>query len=218
MNPYSTRFFRHYKNKPYRYVGLVRHSETLEEMALYETLYENQLGRMWVRPKEMFFEDVVIEGATRARFQPIQFTFKSYQQFNPELLHHFNIIYRDSFGFDIDEVKTFAKIQLHKEFYILLAYENEKPVGIKVGYKLDSGRFYSWIGAVIKEYQGLGVASELMRLQHQWCKNQGFKFIETRGRNTSKQMMTLNLACDFEIVGTLKDAKGLKILFEKRLV
>ena len=47
-------YYRHYKNKPYRAIGVVRHSETLEEMALYEALYPNDLGQMWVRPLEMF--------------------------------------------------------------------------------------------------------------------------------------------------------------------
>ena len=47
-------FYRHYKNKPYKVLGVVRHSETLEEMVYYEALYPNDLGRMWVRPKDMF--------------------------------------------------------------------------------------------------------------------------------------------------------------------
>jgi GNAT superfamily N-acetyltransferase len=218
MNPFKTRFFRHYKNKPYRYLGIVRHSETLEEMALYETLYENKLGKMWVRPKEMFFENIVLEGQSRARFQPIQFTFKSYAQFTPELLNQFKEIYRASFDAALDENKYLSKIELHKEFHILVAYDEKRPVGVKIGYRVDQARFYSWLGAVLPEYQGLGIASEMMRLQHQWCREQGIQFIETRTRNHFRQMISLNLAYGFEIVGTLKDAKGLKILLEKDIL
>jgi hypothetical protein len=61
--------FEHYKGKRYRYHGIVRHSETLEELVLYETLYENDLGKMWVRPKEMFFEEVEIDGRKQPRFR-----------------------------------------------------------------------------------------------------------------------------------------------------
>lgn len=61
-------YYRHYKNKPYRAIGIVRHSETLEEMALYEALYPNESGRMWVRPLAMFLEDVEIDGVRRPRF------------------------------------------------------------------------------------------------------------------------------------------------------
>ena len=61
--------YRHYKGKLYRLHGLVRHSETLEELVLYETLYENDLGRMWVRPKQMFCESIEIDGRHVARFE-----------------------------------------------------------------------------------------------------------------------------------------------------
>ena len=60
--------YRHYKNKPYRVHGVARHSETLEEMVIYEALYENKSGKMWVRPLKMFLENVVIEGKEVPRF------------------------------------------------------------------------------------------------------------------------------------------------------
>jgi len=61
--------YEHYKGKRYRVHGLVRHSETLEEMVLYETLYENDLGKMWVRPATMFAESVEIKGKMMPRFR-----------------------------------------------------------------------------------------------------------------------------------------------------
>jgi hypothetical protein len=61
--------YRHYKGMMYRAHDIVRHSETLEELVLYETLYENKNGKLWVRPKAMFLESVVIEGVTRPRFE-----------------------------------------------------------------------------------------------------------------------------------------------------
>lgn len=61
--------YEHYKGMRYRVHGVVRHSETLEELVLYETLYENKLGKMWVRPKAMFLETVVIEGVEKPRFR-----------------------------------------------------------------------------------------------------------------------------------------------------
>lgn len=61
-------FYRHYKNKPYKVHGVVRHSESLDEHVLYEALYPNKLGQMWVRPLEMFLSDVEVGGITRPRF------------------------------------------------------------------------------------------------------------------------------------------------------
>ncbi len=44
---------RHYKGGLYRFVGLARHSETLEPMVVYEHLWPHEHG-LWVRPAEMF--------------------------------------------------------------------------------------------------------------------------------------------------------------------
>lgn len=64
--------YEHYKGKRYRVRGLARHSETLKEVVIYECLYENDLGKMWVRPLEMFMEDVVIDGKTMPRFRCLE--------------------------------------------------------------------------------------------------------------------------------------------------
>lgn len=44
----------HYKQKKYRVLGVARHSETEEQLVVYECLYDNPSGRLWVRPLEMF--------------------------------------------------------------------------------------------------------------------------------------------------------------------
>jgi len=64
--------YRHYKGKTYRLIDKVRHSESLEEMVLYETLYENQLGKLWVRPLKMFFETIEKDGKEIPRFEYIK--------------------------------------------------------------------------------------------------------------------------------------------------
>lgn len=58
--------YRHYKGGEYDVLGCVRHSETLEPLVLYRSLY-GQRGD-WVRPHAMFFETVVIAGVAQPRF------------------------------------------------------------------------------------------------------------------------------------------------------
>lgn len=58
----------HYKNMPYRAQGVARHSETGEELVIYETLYHSDGGRIWARPKPMWDETVEVDGAVRPRF------------------------------------------------------------------------------------------------------------------------------------------------------
>jgi hypothetical protein len=49
---------RHYKGMPYQFLFYARHSETLEELAIYECLYDNDRGTLWARPRAMFEESI----------------------------------------------------------------------------------------------------------------------------------------------------------------
>ena len=59
--------YEHYKGKPYRVLAVARHSETLEEMVVYQQLYGEE--GVWVRPLGMFQETVEVEGKTVPRFR-----------------------------------------------------------------------------------------------------------------------------------------------------
>jgi hypothetical protein len=60
--------YRHYKGGIYYLIGIGKHSETEEELVI----YENEKGDLWVRPYEMFFEDVTVNGEVVKRFQKIE--------------------------------------------------------------------------------------------------------------------------------------------------
>ncbi|MFC0708360.1 DUF1653 domain-containing protein [Azorhizophilus paspali] len=58
--------YRHYKGAEYRVLGMVRHSESEEELVLYQALY-GDFG-LWVRPLAMFAESVEVDGRRMPRF------------------------------------------------------------------------------------------------------------------------------------------------------
>lgn len=62
--------YRHFKGNLYRVIGMVKHSETLEELVLYQALY-GDMG-FWVRPASMFLEIVEKDGKTFPRFTLIE--------------------------------------------------------------------------------------------------------------------------------------------------
>ncbi len=61
--------YHHYKGGLYEVLGVARHSETEEELVVYRPLYGE--GGLWVRPKSMFLEFVLIDGVTLPRFQRV---------------------------------------------------------------------------------------------------------------------------------------------------
>lgn len=58
--------YRHYKGNLYQLLGLALHSETHEEMVVYQALYASY--GLWVRPAAMFEEEISYNGVTMPRF------------------------------------------------------------------------------------------------------------------------------------------------------
>jgi hypothetical protein len=58
--------YRHYKGNDYQVIGVARHSEDESELVVYRPLYGE--GGLWVRPLQMFVEEVEIKGQTLPRF------------------------------------------------------------------------------------------------------------------------------------------------------
>ena len=59
--------YRHYKGNNYVVLGVARHSETEEEHVVYRTDYGDR--SLWIRPRAMFEELVVVEGKSVPRFE-----------------------------------------------------------------------------------------------------------------------------------------------------
>ncbi|MEG1550897.1 MAG: DUF1653 domain-containing protein, partial [Oscillospiraceae bacterium] len=61
--------YRHFKGNEYEVIGVAKHSETLEEMVVYKALYDD--GHLWVRPAEMWEEEIERDGKKIKRFEYI---------------------------------------------------------------------------------------------------------------------------------------------------
>ncbi len=58
--------YRHYKGSEYEVIDTVRHSENEGWLVLYRPLYGAR--ELWVRPYDMFVEQVEIDGQSQPRF------------------------------------------------------------------------------------------------------------------------------------------------------
>ncbi len=69
MNGIKLGRYRHFKGNEYKVIYIAKHSETLEEMVVYQALY-GDFG-IWVRPATMWNEIIEREGLTFRRFEYI---------------------------------------------------------------------------------------------------------------------------------------------------
>lgn len=209
--------YRHYKDKPYRLLNFVRHSETMEDLVLYETLYENPSGKLWVRPKAMFFEMVEHEGVKQPRFAKVECQVQNYSAFTDQNRGWIKEISEKCF--DVWDQEAFDdRAKKFHLFHISVAFVDQKPVAFKIGYGANTEIFYSWLGAVVPEMQRSGIASLLMKNQHDWCLTQSFVKIQTKCLNFNQGMLVLNLKHGFLVQDTEITEQGLKLLLEKRLL
>ena len=70
--------YKHYKGNEYEVIGIAKHSETLEALVVYKTLYQEDLpagqtggNNLWVRPLSMFTEEVNVDGRILPRFRKV---------------------------------------------------------------------------------------------------------------------------------------------------
>ena len=61
--------YRHFKGNVYRVLHIAKHSETLEDMVVYQAMYGER--GIWVRPLAMFEEVIERDGNTFRRFEEI---------------------------------------------------------------------------------------------------------------------------------------------------
>ena len=67
MNKIKLGTYRHYKGNTYKVLHIAKHSETLEDMVIYQDV--NHSDKIWARPVSMWNDDIEIDGKTVKRFE-----------------------------------------------------------------------------------------------------------------------------------------------------
>jgi ribosomal protein S18 acetylase RimI-like enzyme len=212
------KLFRHYKDKPYRFLGVAKHSETLEDMVIYKCRYDNPLGKLWVRPKGMFFENVKVGEKQVRRFAeiPLHIECRKFTSVNQGAR-----ILRESLG-----ESTFKKLQItyeqlskkHPLFHLVTGSVENKGVAYSLGYANDHKIFQLWTSHVSAKFQGLGFERDLLQAQLDACRKQGYVSAQTRIRAKDTQKIVVFLRAEFEITGILKGEDGvIDILLNNQL-
>ncbi|MDA0979176.1 MAG: GNAT family N-acetyltransferase, partial [Proteobacteria bacterium] len=71
----------------------------------------------------------------------------------------------------------------------LVAEDRPGLIGFKLGYELEPGVFYSWLGGVLSPDRGRGVARELLYEQERRLKRMGFTEVRVKSRNRYRGMV-----------------------------
>lgn len=70
MNDIKLGYYKHYKGNIYKVLRLGLHTETMEEMVVYQDVSNSE--KIWIRPASMWNETVEVNGETVKRFEEIK--------------------------------------------------------------------------------------------------------------------------------------------------
>ncbi len=211
------KLYRHYKNKAYTYRGIARHSESLDELVVYETRYQNDLGRLWVRPRQMFEEDVLIEGKIQPRFAKISLCILPETALSENDFLRINALAPKIFGQDFKNLLNF-KFLAGSQGLLLKAQIDDEIAGFRWGMARDNNCYEALLQGVLPEYQGLDINKDMAAFEQSWCREKGFKKILMKTLNQNKAALVMSIKDGFEILGVEKNAhEPLQVILEKTL-
>ena len=129
------------------------------------------------------------------------------------------IINQEVFAFGETAHHLSMALKERQKILICVAFHDTKVIGYKIGFQERPKYFESWRGGVLTEYRGRKIAQDLLRIQHEWCIEQGFAILTTVTNSNNIPMLIVNLRGGFEIVGTFLDRRKIvKVMLQKQLL
>lgn len=103
--------------------------------------------------------------------------------------------------------------------HVLVAESDGMLVAFRAGRRFSNDTFAVWLAGVLPEHRGHGIASKLYRVQKDWLKSQGYRFIRTHVRNSNRRMLQILVNANYCIADIVRygDIRRNKIIFVKDL-
>lgn len=107
----------------------------------------------------------------------------------------------------------------NKPHLLLIARDNDIPIGYLIGYEAENGIFYSWLGGVSPGYRRMGIAQQLLEMQEIWAQHHGYEQIRAKSRNKYAGMLILLIKNGYQIVDLEQgdSVEQTKVVFQKSL-
>jgi len=138
------------------------------------------------------------------------------ESISQEDAHILTPIFTEAFGQPPTD-SFLERLNEKRDLSVLIAEEEERIIGFKIGYTRYRGIFFSWLGGVDKSYLRQGVARDLLKEQHQLCLERGYEEIQTETSGTNRSMLILNLQEGFEVYGVHMGQDEVKVELRKFL-
>ena len=145
--------------------------------------------------------------------------FKLYKELDGKILDEVSQLEEKVFPKPLTKEKIKRELSTKHNISIFIAYLDGRPIAYKIGFERSGRIYYSWIGGVVSEKRGRGIATKLMSLQHMHAKKMSYKVICTQTDNSFRPMLILNLKSGFDIKGTIQSTGDnyVTIVLEKNL-
>lgn len=144
---------------------------------------------------------------------------KQFAELSETLLNQLVILEASIFEKPLTSDIFSAELDGKKNLLVLVAFQDDRPCGYKIGFEYSSNTFFSWSGGVLPDCRKCGVGSALIAKQHQVAKEFGYSYVRTHTKNKYREMLILNLKAGFEVTGVYKSLQETHhgIILEKAL-
>ncbi|HEX8550624.1 MAG TPA: GNAT family N-acetyltransferase [Abditibacteriaceae bacterium] len=144
---------------------------------------------------------------------------KQFAELSESLLNHLVTMESGIFEKPLTSDIFSSELDGKKNLLVLVAFQDDRPCGYKIGYEYSSNTFYSWSGGVLPDCRKCGLGSALIAKQHQVAKDLGYSYVRTHTKNKYRDMLILNIKSGFDVTGVYKSLQEAHqgIILEKAL-
>ena len=102
---------------------------------------------------------------------------------------------------------------------VLIASQDDRPVGFYLGYEADPRAHFGWLLGVLPDARRQGVASQLLDAAEEWARNHQYETLRCEVHSHARAMQHMAIAREYDITGLRwdPDVGTNVVIFEKPL-
>ncbi|MBS1686669.1 MAG: GNAT family N-acetyltransferase [Bacteroidetes bacterium] len=149
------------------------------------------------------FDDYVLREVTAEEFSPF------FREHRPQLFAEGTTMQIEQWMSEEEKTDQQALARLLKDTYALRAFimQGDTIIGWHTGRQVDAETYYMANTAILPEYRGRGVYSELIVALIEYLRTRGFQRLTSRHLASNNAILTLKLRSGFHITGMEVDER-----------